>query len=79
MKFEVYEDDAGEHRFRLKADNHEVIAVSSEGYTTRRSALKAIRLISHTNPNTRLVINPDDAPRRTITTAGLITETGTLD
>ncbi|MFT5500439.1 MAG: hypothetical protein ACI88G_000568, partial [Woeseiaceae bacterium] len=30
-KFEVYKDKAGEHRFRLKAGNGEVI-LSSEGY-----------------------------------------------
>lgn len=32
-KFEVYKDKAGEFRFRLKATNGQVIAVS-EGYTT---------------------------------------------
>ncbi len=32
-KFEVYKDKAGEFRFRLKATNGQIIAVS-EGYTT---------------------------------------------
>lgn len=32
-KFEIYQDKAGEYRFRLKATNGQVIAVS-EGYTT---------------------------------------------
>jgi hypothetical protein len=32
-KFEMYEDAAGEYRFRLKAANGEVIGVS-EGYKT---------------------------------------------
>ncbi|MBQ7921269.1 MAG: YegP family protein [Clostridia bacterium] len=32
-KFEIYQDKAGEFRFRLKATNGQVIAVS-EGYTT---------------------------------------------
>lgn len=32
-KFEIYKDKAGEFRFRLKATNGQVIAVS-EGYTT---------------------------------------------
>ena len=31
-KFEIYQDKAGEYRFRLKATNGQVIAVS-EGYT----------------------------------------------
>ena len=35
-KFEIYKDKAGEFRFRLKATNGQVIAVS-EGYTTMNS------------------------------------------
>ena len=33
-KFEMYRDRAGQFRFRLKARNGKIIAVS-EGYTTR--------------------------------------------
>ncbi len=33
-KFELYQDKAGQYRFRLKARNGEIIAVS-EGYTAR--------------------------------------------
>ena len=33
-KFEVYVDNAGEHRFRLKAGNGEII-LSSEGYSAK--------------------------------------------
>ncbi|MGQ0846406.1 MAG: YegP family protein [Sporichthyaceae bacterium] len=36
-KFEVYEDKAGEFRFRLKAGNGEVVA-QGEGYSTRSNA-----------------------------------------
>ena len=36
-KFEVYADKAGEFRFRLKAANGQIIAVS-EGYTKRPAA-----------------------------------------
>ena len=32
--FDYYTDNAGEHRWRLKAGNHEVIAICSEGYST---------------------------------------------
>lgn len=35
-KFEVYKDKAGEYRFRLKARNGEIIAVS-EGYKAKKS------------------------------------------
>ena len=40
-KFEVYADKAGEFRFRLKAKNGEIIAVS-EGYTTLDSCLNGV-------------------------------------
>ena len=40
-KFEVYTDKAGEFRFRLKARNGEIIAVS-EGYKTMKSCLNGI-------------------------------------
>jgi len=36
-KFEVYQDRAGNYRWRLKAVNGEIVAVS-EGYTTRSGA-----------------------------------------
>jgi uncharacterized protein YegP (UPF0339 family) len=34
MKFELYKDKKGEFRWRLKAKNGEIIAVSSEGYVS---------------------------------------------
>ena len=40
-KFEVYTDKAGEFRFRLKARNGEIIAVS-EGYKAMKSCLNGI-------------------------------------
>ncbi|PJE02609.1 MAG: DUF1508 domain-containing protein [Mycobacterium sp.] len=40
-QFEIFQDKAGEFRFRLKAANGEVIA-SSQGYTTKASAQKGI-------------------------------------
>ncbi|MFJ4224185.1 YegP family protein [Microbacterium sp. NPDC089695] len=40
-KFELYTDKAGEYRFRLKAGNGEVIAIS-EGYSSKSSALNGI-------------------------------------
>lgn len=35
--FEIFEDEAGEFRWRLKATNGEIVA-TSEGYTERSSA-----------------------------------------
>lgn len=43
-KFEVYTDKKGEIRFRLKAKNGQVIAVS-EGYTTKKAALNGIESV----------------------------------
>jgi uncharacterized protein YegP (UPF0339 family) len=40
-KFELYTDKSGEYRFRLKAGNGEVIAVS-EGYSSKSGALNGI-------------------------------------
>jgi uncharacterized protein YegP (UPF0339 family) len=41
MKLEVYLDSADEWRWRVKADNNETIADSSEGYTERNDAIEA--------------------------------------
>ena len=40
-KFEIYQDKAGEFRFRLKAKNGQIIAVS-EGYTTMKACTNGI-------------------------------------
>ena len=40
-KFEIYQDKAGEYRFRLKAPNGEIIAVS-EGYKAKASCNNGI-------------------------------------
>jgi len=43
-KFEMYQDKAGEYRFRLKATNGQVIAVS-EGYTAKAGCLNGIESV----------------------------------
>ena len=43
-KFEMYQDKAGEYRFRLKARNGEIIAVS-EGYIARAGCLNGIESV----------------------------------
>ena len=48
-KFELYTDKAGEYRFRLKARNGEVIAVS-EGYKSKESALNGIESVKKNAP-----------------------------
>ncbi len=48
-KFEVYLDKAGEYRFRLKAKNGEIIAVS-EGYKAKASCLNGIESVKKNAP-----------------------------
>ena len=43
-KFEMYQDKAGEYRFRLKATNGQVIAVS-EGYKAKANCLNGIESV----------------------------------
>ncbi|HJZ56702.1 MAG TPA: DUF1508 domain-containing protein [Gemmataceae bacterium] len=45
LKYELYEDDKKEHRWRLKAANGQIVAVSSEGYKAKADAEKAVELI----------------------------------
>ncbi len=52
-KFEVYQDKAGEYRFRLKAKNGEVIAVS-EGYTAKDSCLNGIESVKKNAPDAEI-------------------------
>ena len=43
-KFEIYQDKAGEYRFRLKATNGQVIAVS-EGYVAKASCVNGVESV----------------------------------
>ncbi len=49
-KFEVYKDQAGEFRFRLKAGNGQVI-LSSEGYKSHASCLKGVESVKTHAPD----------------------------
>ena len=53
-KFEVYQDKAGEYRFRLKARNGEIIAVS-EGYKKKASCLNGIESVKKNAPDAEIV------------------------
>ena len=53
-KFEVYADKAGEYRFRLKATNGQIIAVS-EGYKTVASCLNGIKSVQTNAPDAECV------------------------
>ena len=53
-KFEVYADKANEFRFRLKATNGQIIAVS-EGYKTLASCLNGIMSVQNNAPDAEVV------------------------
>jgi hypothetical protein len=53
-KFEIYKDKAGEFRFRLKAKNGEIIAVS-EGYKTKASCDNGIASVKKNAPDAEIV------------------------
>ena len=52
-KFELYEDKGGEFRFRLKARNGEVIAVS-EGYKAKASCENGIESVRKNAPEAEI-------------------------
>lgn len=53
-KFEVYQDKAGEYRFRLKASNGENIC-ASEGYKSKTSCLNGIESVKRNAPEADIV------------------------
>lgn len=53
-KFEMYNDKSGEFRFRLKARNGEIIAVS-EGYKAKASCLNGIESVRKNAPEAEVV------------------------
>ena len=54
-KFEIYTDKAGEFRFRLKATNGQVIAVS-EGYTTLANCENGVASVKKNAEDAEIVV-----------------------
>lgn len=52
-KFEMYTDKKGDFRFRLKATNGQIIAVS-EGYTTKNACKNGIESIRKNAPEAKI-------------------------
>lgn len=48
--FELYEDKAGQYRWRLLHDNGNVIADSGEGYASKQKAKQGIRSVKANAP-----------------------------
>lgn len=57
-KWEIFNDKAGDFRFRLKASNGEIILAASEGYTAKASAKKGIESVK-TNADSEIQIEEE--------------------
>ena len=53
-KFEIYQDKAGEYRFRLKATNGQIIA-TGEGYVAKTSCLNGVESVRKNAPDAPVV------------------------
>lgn len=45
LKIEEYQDRGGQWRWRMKATNGQIIAVSSEGYHNKEDMLTALQMV----------------------------------
>ncbi len=54
-KYEVYQDKAGEYRFRLRAKNGQII-LSGEGYGTKANCQNGIASIGKNAPDAEIVL-----------------------
>lgn len=57
MLFAIYPDSKKEWRWRLRADNGKIIAVSSEGYTNKSDCRHAIELVKQSSNATVIETN----------------------
>lgn len=52
MRFEIFQDAAGEYRWRLLAANNQTLADSGEGYASLRDCRGGITKVKRTNSGT---------------------------
>ena len=53
-KFEIYQDKKGEFRWRLRADNNQVIA-TGEGYSSKAGCKNGIESVKKNSPKAEVV------------------------
>lgn len=58
-KFEIYQDKAGEYRFRLYASNGELLCISEDGYASKDSCKKGIQSVAKWAPTADVVAEED--------------------
>ncbi len=49
MKFQIYTDVSGQYRWRLRANNGQIIATSGEGYVNKFDCLHGIELVKQSS------------------------------
>jgi hypothetical protein len=54
-RFEVYVDEADEHRWRLVHDNGNVLADSGEGYASRQKCRQGIESVKRNAPEAEVI------------------------
>ena len=57
--FELYEDNAGEWRWRLVASNGNIIADSGEGYSTKQGAQRGIESVKNSAPDAEVRVTEE--------------------
>ena len=70
--FEIYEDHAGEWRWRLRAANGELVAVTEQGFASKAGVVKALDAVrrntaaaeGHSEPDAAAPETTDAAPRK---------------
>jgi large subunit ribosomal protein L21 len=73
--FEIYEDHAGKWRWRLRASNGELVAVSEQGFASKSGVVKALDVVrrntaaaeGYTEPDAADESTTEAAPKRTRT------------
>jgi hypothetical protein len=59
-RFELYQDSAGEWRWRLVVPNGNIIADSGEGYASKQGAKRGIESVKNSAPEARVVVKGDE-------------------
>jgi uncharacterized protein YegP (UPF0339 family) len=57
--FELFQDSAGEWRWRLIASNGNIIADSGEGYRSKQGAKRGIESVKNNAPKAMIVVSND--------------------
>ena len=63
MKFEMYADASGKSRWRLKANNGQIVADSGEGYHSPGNVRRAIKNFKESVRDAKIVVGKD-SPRK---------------